>query len=75
VSLIGLAGGVLGIGIGYLLLLALRQLYNSYEAVTRLDWEVGMMALALSLIAGAIAGLYPTWRICRLQPAPYLKTQ
>jgi ABC-type lipoprotein release transport system permease subunit len=33
------------------------------------------MALALSLFAGVIAGLYPTWRICRLQPAPYLKTQ
>jgi putative ABC transport system permease protein len=75
VLLVGLAGGVLGIGIGYLLLLALRQLYNSYEAVTRLDWEVGLLALALSLIAGVIAGLYPTWRICRLQPAPYLKTQ
>jgi len=75
VSLIGLAGGVLGIGVGYLLLMALRQLYNSYEAVTRLDWSVGFMALALSLIAGVIAGLYPTWRICRVQPAPYLKTQ
>jgi putative ABC transport system permease protein len=75
VSLVGLAGGVLGIGIGYLLLLALRQLYNSYEAVTRLDWEVGLLALALSLLAGVLAGLYPTWRICRLQPAPYLKTQ
>lgn len=75
VALIGLAGGVFGIGIGYLLLLALRQLYNSYEAVTRLDWSVGLMALALSLLAGVIAGLYPTWRICRLQPAPYLKTQ
>lgn len=75
VALIGLAGGVCGIGIGYLLLLAMRQLYNSYEAVTRLDWSVGLMALALSLFAGVIAGLYPTWRICRLQPAPYLKTQ
>jgi putative ABC transport system permease protein len=75
VSLIGLVGGVLGIGLGYLLLFALRQLYNSYEAVTRLDWEVGLIALALSLVAGVLAGLYPTWRICRLPPAPYLKTQ
>ena len=75
VALIGVAGGVIGIGLGWLLLLALRQLYNSYEAVTQLDWSVGLLALALSLVAGVLAGLYPTWRICRLQPAPYLKTQ
>ncbi|HZF26431.1 MAG TPA: ABC transporter permease [Steroidobacteraceae bacterium] len=75
VSLIGVAGGLLGIGLGYLLLLALRQLYNSYEAVTRLDWSVGLMALGIALIAGILAGLYPTWRICRVEPAPYLKTQ
>jgi putative ABC transport system permease protein len=75
VSLIGMAGGLLGIGLGYLLLLALRQLYNSYEAVTRLDWSVGLMALGIALLAGVLAGLYPTWRICRVEPAPYLKTQ
>jgi putative ABC transport system permease protein len=75
VALIGVAGGVIGIVLGWLLLLALRQLYNSYEAVTHLDWTVGLIALALSLVAGVVAGLYPTWRICRVQPAPYLKTQ
>jgi putative ABC transport system permease protein len=75
VALIGVAGGLLGIGLGWLLLLALRQLYNSYEAVTQLDWSVGLIALLLSLVAGVLAGLYPTWRICRLPPAPYLKTQ
>jgi putative ABC transport system permease protein len=75
VALIGFTGGVIGIGLGWLLLLALRQLYYSYEAVTRLDWSVGLMALALSLVAGVLAGIYPTWRICRLPPAPYLKTQ
>jgi putative ABC transport system permease protein len=75
VAMIGVAGGLIGIGLGWLLLLALRQLYNSYEAVTHLDWTVGLIALVLSLVAGVLAGLYPTWRICRLQPAPYLKTQ
>ncbi len=73
--MIGVAGGVLGIGLGWLLLLALRHLYDNYEAVTHLDWTIGLIALALSLLAGVLAGLYPTWRVCRVQPAPYLKTQ
>jgi putative ABC transport system permease protein len=75
VSLIGVAGGILGIGVGWLLLLALRLLYNNYETVTQLDWSVGLIALAIALVAGILAGLYPTWRICRVQPAPHLKTQ
>jgi putative ABC transport system permease protein len=75
VGLIGIAGGVLGIGLGYLGLLALRQLYNSYEQLTQLNWNVGLMALGIAMVAGVIAGLYPTWRICRVEPAPYLKTQ
>ena len=32
-------------------------------------------AIALSLLAGAVAGLYPSWRIGRTAPAIYLKTQ
>ncbi len=75
VSLIGIAGGVLGIGLGFLGLLGLRRLYNSYDDLTQLNWDVGLMALGIALLSGVVAGLYPTWRIMRLQPAPYLKTQ
>jgi len=75
VSLIGLIGGVIGIVLGYLGLLSLRHLYNQYDQLTQLDWSVGLFAIALALISGVVAGLYPTWRITRLQPAPYLKTQ
>ena len=31
--------------------------------------------LLLSLIAGLIAGIYPSWRICRVALATYLKEQ
>ncbi len=75
VSIIGIAGGLLGLLLGYLGLLSLRQLYNGYEDLTRLNWDVGLMAMGIALLAGIVAGLYPTWRIMRLQPAPYLKTQ
>jgi putative ABC transport system permease protein len=41
----------------------------------RLDANMVMAALFLSLVAGLIAGLYPSWRICRVAPATYLKDQ
>ena len=34
-----------------------------------------MAGLFLSLVAGLIAGIYPSWRICRVAPATYLKEQ
>jgi putative ABC transport system permease protein len=32
-------------------------------------------AILLSLVAAAIAGLYPAWRICAIPPARHLKNQ
>jgi putative ABC transport system permease protein len=48
---------------------------GSYERLTEIDPVVVLGTLALSLVAGAIAGLYPSWRIGRTAPAVYLKTQ
>ncbi len=75
VGLIGCAGGVVGIGIGALGLLGVRSLYDNYGALTRLDLSMGLIALALALASGVLAGLYPTWRVCNTEPARYLKTQ
>ena len=33
------------------------------------------VTLGLSLLAGLLAGLYPSWRIGRTSPAVYLKNQ
>jgi ABC-type lipoprotein release transport system permease subunit len=33
------------------------------------------VALTLALGSALIAGLYPAWRICRIQPGLHLKTQ
>jgi putative ABC transport system permease protein len=75
VSVIGIAGGVLGIGLAALGLIGVRNLYENYEALTRLDLTMAVTALAIAIASGVLAGLYPTWRVCRLQPAGYLKTQ
>jgi len=37
------------------------------------DLEMLAAAIFLSLVAGLVAGLYPAWRICNIQPAMQLK--
>jgi putative ABC transport system permease protein len=81
VLVIGLAGGVLGLLLAVGGLAGIRAIYGSdfnrgaYERLTEIDPIVVLVTLALSLLAGAIAGLYPSWRIGRTAPAIYLKTQ
>jgi putative ABC transport system permease protein len=81
VLVIGLAGGVLGLLLAVGGLAGIRSIYGSdftrgaYERLTQIDPVVVLLTLALALLAGAIAGLYPSWRIGRTAPAVYLKTQ
>ncbi|MGH8174804.1 MAG: ABC transporter permease [Steroidobacter sp.] len=75
VGVIGFAGGALGIGIAALGLAGMRKVYENFESLTQLDVPMGLAALAIAVVSGVIAGLYPTWRVCRLQPAAHLKTQ
>lgn len=81
VMVLGLAGGVLGLVLAVAGLAGIRAVYDSdynrgaYERLTEIDPTVVLVTLALSLFAGAVAGLYPAWRIGRTAPAVYLKTQ
>ena len=81
VLLPGLAGGVPGRLLAIGGLAGIRAIYgsdfsrSSYERLTEIDPVVVIVTLALALLAGAIAGLYPSWRIGRTAPAVYLKTQ
>jgi putative ABC transport system permease protein len=62
-------------------LVGIRSLYDfeytreAYERLTGIDVTVVLATLALALVAGVLAGLYPAWRIGRTAPAVYLKTQ
>ncbi|MEO1582300.1 MAG: ABC transporter permease [Pseudomonadota bacterium] len=75
VMFIGLLGGLGGLVLSYLGLLAVRNWYTGYEYLARLNPEMIATAVALALGAAVIAGLYPTWHITRIQPAVHLKTQ
>ena len=81
VLVIGLTGGLLGLVLALGGLAGMRAIFDSensrgaYERLTEIDPVVVGVTLLLSLLAGAVAGLYPSWRIGRTAPAVYLKTQ
>ena len=73
-ELIGVAGGLLGV-LGSLGILHLLAQYMKNGEALRLDGEMLLTSLFLSLVAGLVAGLYPAWRICSVPPAMQLKVQ
>ena len=75
VGLLGAAGGVVGLALAWGGLAGVRALYENYERVAHLNFELVLVALGLAVLAGIAAGLYPAWRVCRIPPAVYLKTQ
>jgi putative ABC transport system permease protein len=75
VGVIGLGGGLLGIALAALGLFGVRHLYENYNELTRLDLTMVLTAIGIAVLSGLLAGFYPTWRVCRVQPAAYLKTQ
>ena len=71
-ELVGVAGGVLGMLLSLGILRFIAKLITATTIIS-LDLEMILAAIFLSLVAGLIAGLYPAWRICTLQPAVQLK--
>jgi putative ABC transport system permease protein len=75
-SVVGLAGGLLGLGLTALGLMGLRSLLS--EEVSRLTHFSAAditIAIVLAVAATTLAGLYPTWRAAQVQPAWQLKAQ
>ena len=75
VCAIGVLGGIAGIGMAWLGLQLIDKLYRGYQNLVQLDGAMLATALAVAILASILAGLYPVWRVARLAPAGYLKTQ
>lgn len=75
---IGLLGGVLGLGVASLGLEGIRSLLGQDFMVTdwiRLNIPVTITTIVLAIVSTIVAGLYPIWRACNINPAIHLKTQ
>lgn len=72
---IGLAGGVLGLGLALLGLWAVRQQPASYAELAHLNPVMLLTTFGLAILASVLAGLLPAWRACQVTPAIQLKSQ
>jgi putative ABC transport system permease protein len=75
-GVVGLAGGILGLGLTALGLWAARALLaKQFVALAHLDLTDTAIAVLLAVGATVLAGIYPTWRAAHVQPAWQLKSQ
>ncbi|HRO27213.1 MAG TPA: FtsX-like permease family protein, partial [Luteimonas sp.] len=72
---IGLAGGVLGLGLALLGLWGVRQQPSNYAELAHLDLGMLLTTFALAIVASLFAGLLPAWRAMQVTPAIQLKSQ
>lgn len=73
---IGLAGGLLGLILALLGLEAIKVMYGDWiRDLAQLDFTLVAMAIGLAIVSALLAGLYPTWRACQVQPSVQLKSQ
>lgn len=71
---IGVAGGLLGLGLAWLGLWAVRQQPAAYAELARLDLPMLAATFALAIASGLLAGLLPAWHGCQVAPAIQLKS-
>jgi putative ABC transport system permease protein len=81
-ALLAAAGAALGLVLGALGLQGVHTLYamgsigpGGYQELTHVRWGSVLWALMLALVATLGAGFYPAWRLARLPPASYLKSE
>jgi putative ABC transport system permease protein len=89
VVIVGLLGGAVGLFLSFIGLRAIRAVNSQpfpgmddnparvaiQQSLTNLDFQMFAVALALSLLTGILAGLYPAWRVGKLAPSTFLKAQ
>ena len=77
-GMIGAAGGIAGIGMTWLGLRGIENVFADYDFIQYLvtmDWQMIGLAVALAIVSALGAALYPTWRACSVSPATTLRIQ
>ena len=71
---VGLLGGVVGVGLGWLALLSVSDVVSAFGATTgNIRPSLLLQAFVVVLVLGLVGGLYPAWRASRLEPIEALR--
>ena len=73
-GIIGLAGGLLGLGLAWLGLWAVRHQPAEYAKLAEMDLPMLGLTFALAITSSLLAGILPAWRGCQVTPALQLKS-
>ena len=68
-------GGIAGIGLGYLITLAIRQIPNANLDQAYIPGWAIMMSLAFSAGVGIFFGVFPAFKAARLNPIEALRNE
>jgi putative ABC transport system permease protein len=73
--LLGVAGGIIGVGVGYLFAFLIPQLglVPTENLVLAVSPLLVLLGVLLAVSGGALAGVIPAWRAAKLQPAEALR--
>ncbi|MFZ1385123.1 MAG: ABC transporter permease [Propionicimonas sp.] len=71
-GILGMLGGLLGIGLGFLGSAILSPLLS---ITVEISWVVTLLALGVSLAIGLVAGVYPATRAAKLAPIDALRSE
>ena len=74
-TIVGLAGGVLGLFLGRISMTIFDSLIPDRAADAVLEWGGALITLVVSVLIGMLAGAYPAWRATRIPPAVFLRRQ
>lgn len=71
----GVAGGVIGVGFGYIVTFFIPQLglLPTQNLVLAVSPLIVILGLTTSLSGGIVAGVFPAWRAAKLRPAEALR--
>lgn len=72
---VGLAGGILGLGLAWLGLWAVRQQPTDYADLAHLDPAMLLTTFVIAVAASLLAGVLPAWSAMQITPAIQLKSQ
>jgi putative ABC transport system permease protein len=73
-GMVGLVGGVLGLGLAWLGLWAVRHQPTVYAELAELDLAMLVSTFVLAVVTSLLAGILPAWRGCQVTPAIQLKS-